>query len=69
MVIENYNENDAHGKHNKKQGKKQHAGHRAHFGPHQIGKNPDHFREKLIKEIFEKFEKIEIFHTIYFSNF
>ena len=53
MVIENYSENDAHGKHNKKQGKKQHAGHRAHFGPHQIGKNPDHFREKLIKEIFE----------------
>ena len=22
--------------------------HRAHFGPHKIGKNPDHFREKII---------------------
>ena len=53
MVIENYNENDVVRKHDKKHGKKQHAGRRAHFGPHQIGKNPDHFREKLIKEIFE----------------
>ena len=26
--------------------------HRAHFGPHKIGKNPDHFREKIIKELF-----------------
>ena len=28
--------------------------HRAHFGPHKIGKNPDHFREKIIKEMFGK---------------
>ena len=35
-------------KHSKKHG------HRAHFGPHKIGKSPDHFREKIIKEMFGK---------------
>ena len=61
MDIEDHNENHADGEHDKKQdGKKHHAGKRAHFGPHQIGKNPDHFREKLIKEIFEKFVKLEL---------
>ena len=43
-------EDDEHdeNKHSKKHG------HRAHFGPHKIGKSPDHFREKIIKELFGK---------------
>ena len=44
-------DDDNHDQETKKHGHK--SSHRAHFGPHQIGKSPDHFREKIIKEGFE----------------
>ena len=51
FLVEESTEKSVDVEHDENKHSKKH-GHRAHFGPHKIGKSPDHFREKIIKELF-----------------